>query len=147
MSAWVSTTILRYPSRVRVATTRSCSVSRPPPSYHCQTITSQGYVYIRNARFFETDEETGDKLFNKGTGEETAAGSGVTGQKVRAPPVDLPGLSLVAGHALTAPDEGALAVIFFFATWCANCKRCLPAILALAERYTQEGGAQRQGKV
>lgn len=71
----------------------------------------------------------------------------MTGQKVRAPPVDLPGLSLVAGPALTAPDEGAIAVIFFFATWCANCKRCLPAILALAERYTQEGGVQRQGNV
>lgn len=114
--------------------------------YRCRTISPQGYVYLRNARFFETDEETGDKLFDKGTGEKATAGSGVTGQKVRAPPVDVPGLSLVAGPALTAPDEGALAVIFFFATWCTNCKRCLPAILALAERYKQEGGAHKQGK-
>ncbi len=119
----------------------------PPP---------QIYVYARNARFFESDEESANKILeghgettNSSTGggksagasaEEAASKEAGGDRKLAAPSaVGVPGLVAVTGPPLTAPAEGSLSVVFFFATWCMSCEKVLPAILSVAARYSEEG--------
>lgn len=114
---------------------------------------SQVYVYARNARFFESDEESATKIL-EGHGENTstttkptgvsAAGAKETktaeGEKLQAPsPAGIPGLVAVTGPPLTVPEAGSLTVVFFFATWCVSCEKILPSLLANAARYSDEG--------
>eukprot|EP00903_Cladosiphon_okamuranus_P015086 g13954.t1 len=125
------------------------------------------YVYARNARFFESDEESATKIL-EGHGEATAASTkggksggasaaskaAVEGEgppKMQAPsPEGVPGLVAVTGPPLSAPAEGSLAVVFFFATWCVTCEKVLPAILSVAARYSEDGvnfaGVAKEGE-
>ncbi|CAM9270114.1 unnamed protein product [Ectocarpus fasciculatus] len=101
------------------------------------------YVYARNARFFESDEESSAKIL-EGHGSGAAGSTGKAGEgedgKFPAPSaVGVPGLVTVKGPPLEAPKAGSLAVVFFFATWCDSCEQVLPAFLAVAARYSEEG--------
>lgn len=103
------------------------------------------YVYARNARFFASDDKANDELLEGNTAANRGSTSGVAGSasasiKVQVPSTtESPGLTLVIGNPFPTPTEGSYAVVFFFATWCSNCERCLPAFLALASRYSDEG--------
>lgn len=142
-----------------------CSASRTEknlystlPSPSLQNTPPQIYVYARNARFFESDDESATKILeghgqtttnSKSAGPSTgkaapgaAAEEGEGGRKVQAPSAaGVPGLVTVTGPPLAAPGEGSLAVVFFFATWCASCEKVLPAILSVAARYSEDGKA------
>lgn len=100
-------------------------------------------MYARNARFFEDDAKSANELLEGNTSSTGKNGSvldaAAAAQKIQAPPADSPGLSLVTGTPLKAPGDGQLTVVFFFASWCAKSERYLPAILALAARYSEEG--------
>lgn len=61
------------------------------------------------------------------------------GHQLQAPFADASGVKLVVGDPLSPPAEGTLVVVFFWATWCANSQKCLPAILSTASRYHSEG--------
>lgn len=119
-------------------------------------------MYARNARFFESDEESATKILEghgdgtpnsefggASTGKMAPAAEGERARKLQAPSaVGVPGLIAVTGPPLAAPGEGSLAVVFFFATWCATCEKVLPAILSVAARYSEDGereGAGRKG--
>ena len=114
-------------------------------------------MYARNARFFESDEESatkileghGDATTNSGNkagkpkdgGASGGAGKEDAAQKVRVPSaVGASGVVAVTGPPLAAPEDGSLSVVFFFATWCTTCEKVLPAILSVAARYGDEGG-------
>lgn len=123
----------------------------PPPP--------QIYVYARNARFFESDEESATKILeghgetanvnqSKGGKAGGAVGSAAAEEegasKLQAPSAKgVPGLVAVTGAPLRPPGEGSLAVVFFFATWCASCEKVLPAILSVAGRYSEDGETGR----
>ncbi|CAM9204953.1 unnamed protein product [Hapterophycus canaliculatus] len=116
------------------------------------------YVYARNARFFESDEESATKIL-EGHGDATAdsandaadskggsgGASGGTGredveQKVRVPAAVVGrGAVSVTGPPRVAAEDGSLSVVFFFATWCVTCEKVMPAILSVAARYGDEG--------
>lgn len=103
----------------------------------------QIYVYARNARFFESDEESSAKIL-EGHGSGAAGSTGKTAEgedgKFPAPSlIGVPGLVTVKGPPLAAPKSGSLVVVFFFATWCDSCEKVLPAFLAVAARYGDEG--------
>ncbi|CAM9793423.1 unnamed protein product [Pylaiella littoralis] len=112
------------------------------------------YIYARNARFFESDEESATKILeghgeNNASNAATSAGAPSAGakdtktaesQKIQAPsPAGVPGLVVVSGPPPTAPEAGSLAVVLFFATWCVSCEKNLPSFLAKAARYSDEG--------
>lgn len=119
-------------------------------------------MYARNARFFESDEESATKIL-EGHGQaatnssKSGSGGGAPANKaasaaeqegtgkLKAPSAEgVPGLVAVTGPPLRPPGEGSLAVVFFFATWCASCDKVLPAIVSVAARYSEDGEAGKR---
>lgn len=164
--AWSSGTTLLFSCHTAVA----CLPSRPLPNLRLSLFRPhsllpptkwhpyrpQIYVYARNARFFESDEESATKIL-EGHGEVTnnntkggkSGGASAASKaeaeeegprKLQAPSAEgVSGLVAVTGPPLRAPAEGSLAVVFFFATWCMTCEKVLPAILSVAARYSEDG--------
>lgn len=114
-------------------------------------------MYARNARFFESDEESATKILeghgdtasngankggrSQGDASEAAGKAGDAEQKVRVPStVGARGVVSVTGPPVVALADRSFSVVFFFATWCTTCEKVLPAILSVAARYGDEGG-------
>lgn len=122
---------------------------------HDSSSWKQIYVYARNARFFpkeDNDKSNSNNSCARGlsTQYETSASTGGGSEEIQirvpAPTVDEavhPGVKRVIGCAgpgvPAALKDAELAVIFFWATWCTNSEKFLPALLALAGRYQDEG--------
>ncbi|CAM9106210.1 unnamed protein product [Discosporangium mesarthrocarpum] len=98
------------------------------------------YVYIRNARFFP-EEEVSTHTDRGEVGAGKRRGAEKVEAKIKAAALDGLGTRLVAGKPLSPPGEGELKVVFFWATWCSNSNKVLPALLATAARYREEGAS------